>query len=118
MPTSLGFASGTSQKLSLHNAGKAPLQIEVASAPRGVNAHGIKNYILCLALSDDGSFCYERWIDPREVTAVRDAPTKHADFFFQEKLPYDVHTMRRLAEHGTLHESFIGNHAERVAEDE
>lgn len=41
VPTSLGFASGASQTLKLHNAGKAPLQIEVASAPSGVTANGI-----------------------------------------------------------------------------
>ena len=36
VPTGLGFASGTSQSLALHNAGGAPLTIAYASGPDGV----------------------------------------------------------------------------------
>jgi uncharacterized protein (TIGR03382 family) len=38
VPSSVGFASGASQTLSLHNTGEAPLVIEVASAPEGIEA--------------------------------------------------------------------------------
>jgi uncharacterized protein (TIGR03382 family) len=41
VPTSLGFASGATQQLRLHNAGAAPLQLEIASAPAGVTAPAI-----------------------------------------------------------------------------
>ena len=38
VPTSLGFASGSVQQLQIHNAGSAPLQLEVGNAPDGVTA--------------------------------------------------------------------------------
>jgi hypothetical protein len=38
IPTALGFATGLTQQLQLHNAGSAPLAIEVSSAPDGVSA--------------------------------------------------------------------------------
>jgi hypothetical protein len=38
VPTSLGFASGSVQQLQIHNAGSAPLQLEVGTAPDGVTA--------------------------------------------------------------------------------
>ena len=41
VPASLGFASGASQHLALHNGGKAPLSVELASAPAGVTATAV-----------------------------------------------------------------------------
>ena len=41
LPAQLGFASGASQQLQLHNDGAAPLMIELASAPDGVTAEAV-----------------------------------------------------------------------------
>jgi hypothetical protein len=41
VPTSLGFADGATQTLTLHNAGGAPLAITIASLPEGVTASSI-----------------------------------------------------------------------------
>jgi hypothetical protein len=41
VPQQLGFATGASQPLQLHNGGAAPLMIELASGPGGVSAEAI-----------------------------------------------------------------------------
>jgi uncharacterized protein (TIGR03382 family) len=41
LPKQLGFATGASQPLQLHNGGAAALMIEVASAPDGVTAEAV-----------------------------------------------------------------------------
>lgn len=71
-------------------------------------------WALVMMLSNDGSFAYERWINPADITRVYDAPTNMAAFFFAPTLPYDAHTMRRLMEHGTTMERYITSADERV----
>lgn len=73
-----------------------------------------KSYVLAAVLFH-GQFMTERWVDPKDVREIFEAPTKIATFFYQPKLPYDAHTMRRLMEHGTMSEHFVEHHAERVA---
>lgn len=81
------------------------------------NEKPIKNWILAMVLSPMGTHCYERWVNPDDVTQTHpEAPTKLAAFFFAPKLPYDVHTMRRLMAHGTIADSYIDNAPERVAD--
>jgi len=41
VPQQLGFASGGSQELQLHNSGGAPLMLELASGPSGVSANPV-----------------------------------------------------------------------------
>lgn len=99
-------------------------RIKFASVPqpvrdsKGVLRGYIQNHILgmVLVLGMEGTHAFERWIDPATVTAVYDKPPSAlAAFFFAEKLPYDVHTMRRLIDHGTVSDHYINQHAERVA---
>lgn len=87
------------------------------NAPGGWGEKPIKNYILAMVLGMEGTHAFERWVDPDTVTRIcsEGPPHKLAAFFFQPKLPYDVHMMRRLMEHGTVSDSYIEQHAERVA---
>lgn len=73
-----------------------------------------KSYVLAAVLYH-GQFMTERWVDPKDVREIFDVPAKIAAFFYQPKLPYDAHTMRRLMEHGTMSEHFVEHHADRVA---
>lgn len=75
----------------------------------------IKGWALVMALSEDGSLAYERWVDPAKIKIVIESPAKFAAFFFAPKLPYDAHTMRRLMEHGTMSEQYVEHAAERAA---
>lgn len=74
----------------------------------------IKDWLLVLALSDAGHTCYERWVNPDWVQQIRNPPSKFAAWFFQEKLPYDVHTLRRLHDYGSLDDHYIDKAHERV----
>jgi hypothetical protein len=69
-----------------------------------------------MVLHASAGFAFERWVNPDDITEAYDtAPTDMVAFFFAAKLPYDAVTMRRLMEHGTLSDQFVGHHAERVA---
>lgn len=87
----------------------------VAYSPAIEGAERIENYLLVMMLAEDGTFAYERWIDPKEVTRIFESPAKFAAFFFAPKLPYDLKTMRRLMDHGTMSESYINNAPTHVA---
>lgn len=89
-------------------------RIAYAPALRG-DAGPIRNWILALVLSNDGTFCYERWINPEHVTSTHPVPSRMAEFFFAPKLPYDVATLRRLEEYGTLSDQFVQGAAHHVA---
>lgn len=69
----------------------------------------IKDWLLVLTLSDDCHTCFERWVNPIHVVEVTNPPTQMVAWFFQEKLPYDVNTLRRLNVHGSLTNSYIEN---------
>ena len=74
--------------------------------PIGNDTKPVKGYLLVLALSNDCTFCYERWINPKDVIEVRDNPSAFAAWFFADKLP-DADTARRLAEYGGLNDSSL-----------
>jgi hypothetical protein len=87
------------------------------SAPAlSANEKPINGYILALVLSGDGTFAFERWVNPDDVQSVMPLPTKMTAFFFAPTIPYDAQTMRRLGEHGTLADEFIDKARQRVAE--
>lgn len=86
------------------------------SAPAiGDDKTPVKGWALAMALSDDASHGYERWINPSDITLVINTPSAFAAFFFQPTLPYDAQTMRRLMAYGSMCDRFIGNAAENVA---
>lgn len=71
-------------------------------------------YILALVLASEGTFCYERWIDPLDVISINDPPTEFARWFFAKKLPApDI--ARKLDEGGTLSQTHISHVKQRVA---
>ena len=76
----------------------------------------IKGWLLVMTLSDDLSFAYERWIDPKDVIECRPWPTKFFLWMAQPTLPYDPYTIRRLMEYGTLNDEYIDNISTRVEE--
>jgi hypothetical protein len=65
LPEQLGFASGATQMLQLHNDGAAPLMIEQSSAPDGVTAEAVT-----IAPGADGVV----QVTAADVTAIGDAP--------------------------------------------
>ncbi len=65
LPAQLGFASGASQTLQLHNGGAAPLMIEQSSAPDGVTAEAVT-----IAPGADGAV----QVTAADVTAIGNAP--------------------------------------------
>ena len=71
-------------------------------------------HIVALALDDNGSHGYERWVDPKDVLEVY-APqhvSAFATWFFSgEKLPYGHNMLRKLSDYGTLSAHYI-QHAE------
>lgn len=71
-------------------------------------------YICAMALSDDATHGYVRWVNPADVAKVFDAPSKMAAFFFAPELPYSSETLIRLMDYGTVCERFIGGAGERV----
>jgi uncharacterized protein (TIGR03382 family) len=65
LPQQLGFASGSTQMLQLHNGGAAPLMIEQSSAPDGVTAEAVT-----IAPGTDGVVS----VTAADVTAIGNAP--------------------------------------------
>lgn len=87
----------------------------VVSAPKiDPSDAEIKDWLLVLTLAHDSHTCYERWVNPDWVTQISSVPTKFAAWFFQEKLPYDAHTLRRLHDYGSLSDDYIDKADERV----
>lgn len=84
------------------------------SAPALGEQEEIKGYALVLELAHGAEFCYERWINPDDITRIFNAPSEFAAWFFQEHLPYDAKTLRRLSEYGTLCERYISKTPSRV----
>lgn len=71
-------------------------------------------FICAMVLSIDGTYLYERWIDPKEVTQIFDAPTKTAAFFFAPSLPFASETIRDLMAYGTMSEIYIDFASDRA----
>ena len=63
-------------------------------------------WLSVLVLSEDGYFLYVRWVEPSQVRAIFDPPTKIPAFFFGAKWP-DAATLYAASEHGSLHERYI-----------
>lgn len=87
----------------------------IAYAPALSETPAIKNFLLVLALSDSGTFCYERWIDPKDVREVNAFPAK-LFAFFAAPLKYDAQMYRRLSDYGTLSEQYIDKADDHVQE--
>lgn len=68
----------------------------------------VEGWLAVLVLSHSTSSAYVRWVRPERVTECRPVPTALAAWFFQLKLPDPV-TCIRLADHGTLSESYIAD---------
>ena len=66
-----------------------------------------RGWIVALVLGAAADHAFVRWIDPRWVREVRDAPAKFAAFFFSAELPHSPDMLLKLAEYGTLSEQFI-----------
>lgn len=90
--------------------------IGTVSAPALGDTPAVQNWLVVLQLSADGTHCYERWINPANVRTATTAPTGLLAFLAQstETLPSTVECLR-LAEYGTLCESYIGSAPERLA---
>jgi hypothetical protein len=71
-------------------------------------------FVLAMELSQDATFAYERWINPDDITAIFDAPTAMAAFFFAAELPYSPDMIRRLLDYGTVSDRYVNNAAARV----
>lgn len=76
----------------------------------------VKGFALVMALSNDASFAYERWVDPADIVQVFDVPNAMAAFFFAPKLAYDAATMRRLMDYGTVSNRYVAMAPDHVAE--
>ena len=49
--------------------------VDAPTLPAGTNYEGspaVKNHICVMALADDGSYAYERWVDPADVVRCLD----------------------------------------------
>lgn len=66
----------------------------------------IKDWALVLALSDNCTHLYERWVNPEWVVEVREMPVNILRFLAQQTWP-DADTLRRAGEHGSLSEHYI-----------
>lgn len=66
----------------------------------------IKGWLLVLALSDDCTALYERWVNPQWVVEVREVPTTLLRFFAQPTLP-PADVLRRKGESGYLSEHYL-----------
>lgn len=75
----------------------------------------VRDFLLVLVLSDNGCFCYERWINPKDVTEVQSFPAKFWQFF-AAPLQYSAETYRHLNNYGTLCEQFVEGIDQRVKE--
>lgn len=74
----------------------------------GYDCPKIEGWLAVLVLSHYAESAYVRWIDPAQVTECRPVSPALAAWFFQAKLPDPV-TVCRLADHGTLSESYIAD---------
>lgn len=60
--------------------------VRIARAVGRIDASGtdgppVRGFICAVALSDDGTFCYERWIKPEDVISVKPACPNFFAFF-------------------------------------
>ena len=72
------------------------------------NGENCVGWLSVLVLSEDGYGLYVRWVEPVQVQAIFDPPTKIPAFFFGAKWP-DAATLYAASEHGSLHERYIDN---------
>jgi len=68
----------------------------------------VRGFALVMALSDDCSHAYERWIDPKDIIQIRNVPTDVLAFFGMQTLP-DVKTVRQQLDNGTISENYLKN---------
>lgn len=81
-------------------------------------AKNVTNFILSLTLSDFGDSAMIRWVDPKTVLRIS-RPDKSrelfAEFFFSEKLPFNMNELCRLSYYGALSSHYYTlEHAQAV----
>lgn len=72
----------------------------------------IDNWLLVLALSNDATSLYIRWVNPDNVTRVEspnDGITRLAAMFFAVKLPFNRDELMFLSDYGTLQAQFYSD---------
>lgn len=66
----------------------------------------VKGFALVMALSDDCTHAYERWVDPQWIDQVREVPTAMLEFFARPTLP-PVDLLRRKMESGYVTVNYL-----------
>jgi hypothetical protein len=74
-----------------------------------------EGFILALVLSHGGEFCFERWIDPKEVFNVSEKPPKALWAWFTSPIDNPIEAVD-LASYGTLSASQIDHIDDSLAE--
>lgn len=62
----------------------------------GTDGPSVKGKVAAIALSDDGTFCYERWIDPADVLSIHSPAPKFLAWFASA----DPQELLRAADYG------------------
>lgn len=61
----------------------------------------VKGWALCMVLSEDCTFVFERWVDPSWIVSIRDVPHAMLMFFARPELP-EADVIRHKMEAGYL----------------
>lgn len=78
----------------------------VSAPARPPYQDAVKNWLLVMRLSEDGTHASEYWVNPLLVSRVYDVPTDVLVFFGAKTLP-EVNKLRRLMEDGYIRERYI-----------
>lgn len=73
----------------------------------------IKGYLSILALSDDCTYCYVRWVKPEDVRGIRKQPPAAFLVWFTGPLP-SAPIVHHLSAYGTLSDRYIDKVEERT----
>lgn len=74
----------------------------------------VVGFIAVLVFSSTNTFGYIRWIDPDDVTAIRDWPHDFMQFMNQPKLP-SYAWVNAAVEHGSMADHYIAKYAKENA---
>lgn len=74
------------------------------------NDSEVKGWALVMTISEDFTHAYERWVDPADITEVREVPTRMLEFFARPTLP-PVEVLRRKMDAGYIVEYYIDDAA-------
>ena len=77
------------------------------SAPKlSSTDRAVKGFALVMALSDDCTHAYERWVDPADILTVRTVPTQLLEFFARPVLP-ETQSLRLKMQQGYVVDQFL-----------